>query len=165
MSFTLTVGLLCCGLDVCSVALSGISNLTQKIEFAVEVDPALHESLVGRIPNKAMFTGPKHGDLLARAVETWSIVSCILTGPPCQPFSENGVKKGFDDERFEVLKRVLEIIKYQSTRGLKFLIIENVRGFGQKPKTSNESVLGWVLYACPIHIRTGWVSWRCGHRP
>jgi len=48
----------------------------------------------------------------------------LTSGWPCQPFSQAGLRKGFDDSRSNIFWKILEIVKYHKP---KVVILENVK--------------------------------------
>ena len=74
-------------------------------------------------------------------------IDVVFGGPPCQPFSTAGNRKGFEDARGNVFIRYLDIIGELKPR---YAVIENVRGL-QTTKailkdTEGIAVKGGVLY-------------------
>lgn len=52
-------------------------------------------------------------------------VALLSGGPPCQPFSKSGLRKGIEDERGILFKRYLEFLEVIQPKSF---ILENVRG-------------------------------------
>lgn len=59
-------------------------------------------------------------------------IDVMVGGPPCQPFSTAGARRGFKDDRGNALIRYLDLILALRPR---FAVIENVRGFLSAPMT------------------------------
>ena len=75
----------------------------------------------------------------------------LLAGFPCQPFSNAGLKKGFNDTRGTLFFDIARIVKYHKP---KVLFLENVKGFKNHDKGNTFKVvketlenLGYKVYA------------------
>ncbi len=75
----------------------------------------------------------------------------LLAGFPCQPFSNAGLKKGFDDARGTLFFDIARIIKYHKPR---VVFLENVKGFKNHDKGNTFTVVkqtlesfGYTVYA------------------
>lgn len=109
---------------------SGIGGFALGLQWAggfetvafCEIDKFCQKVLAKNFPGKPIF-GDIH-DLTTNALEQRGIAEIELgtAGFPCQPFSQNGNKKGIDDERFlwAELFRVVRDIQP------KYLLLENV---------------------------------------
>ena len=62
----------------------------------------------------------------------------LLAGFPCQPFSNAGLKKGFDDTRGTLFFDILRITKYHKP---KVLFLENVKGFKNHNKGTTFNII------------------------
>lgn len=74
----------------------------------------------------------------------------LLAGFPCQPFSNAGLKKGFDDIRGTLFFDIARIVKYHNP---KIIFLENVKGFKSHNKGNTFNVvkskleeLGYDIY-------------------
>lgn len=74
----------------------------------------------------------------------------LLAGFPCQPFSNAGHKKGFEDTRGTLFFDICRIVKYHKP---KVILLENVKGFkghdkGRTFKVVGDAIhdLGYTLY-------------------
>ena len=62
----------------------------------------------------------------------------LLAGFPCQPFSNAGLKKGFNDTRGTLFFDIARIIKYHKP---KVVFLENVKGFKNHDKGNTFKVV------------------------
>lgn len=81
----------------------------------------------------------------------------LLAGFPCQPFSNAGHKKGFEDTRGTLFFDICRIVKFHEP---KILFLENVKGFknhdkGRTFKTVQETLnrLGYKIHAQVLNAR------------
>ena len=65
-----------------------------------------------------------HGDITNIPVKDIPSHDLLLAGFPCQPFSQAGLKKGFDDTRGILFFNIAEIIKFHSPS---VIVLENVK--------------------------------------
>jgi DNA (cytosine-5)-methyltransferase 1 len=77
-------------------------------------------------------------------------VALLSGGPPCQPFSKSGLRKGIDDDRGRLFERYLE---YLQVIRPKAFILENVRGLFSSNKGEDFKVIlnlfeetGYTIY-------------------
>jgi len=66
----------------------------------------------------------------------------LLAGFPCQPFSNAGLKKGFDDTRGTLFFDIARIVKYHKP---KVVFLENVKGFKNHDKGNTFRVVKETL--------------------
>jgi len=71
------------------------------------------------------------GDITQIAVEEIPPHDLLLAGFPCQPFSNAGLKKGFQDTRGTLFFNIEEIVKFHQP---KVVLLENVKGFKSHDK-------------------------------
>ncbi len=65
------------------------------------------------------------GDLTLLSPQQIPDTDLIIAGFPCQTFSINGKRKGFEDQRGQIIFYISEILKNKKT---KYFILENVKG-------------------------------------
>lgn len=89
-------------------------------------------------------------------------VEGLVAGFPCPPWSSLGARLGSEDPRAACLESLLVALKAWSSKGLKWFILENVRGIqhhiGGLP-SMQERLMGWfsehmqdTLPACFAHM-------------
>jgi len=91
------------------------------------------------------------GDITKIEPEEIPEFDILLAGFPCQPFSNAGLKKGFNDTRGTLFFNIARIVKYHKP---KVVFLENVKGFknhdkGNTFKVVNQTLkdLGYKVYA------------------
>ena len=103
---------LCCGIGGFHLGLNDCTTV-----LACDIDRHC------RATYEANFGIKPAGDIFDLDPKDISDCDIITAGFPCQPFSIAGLKKGAQDERFNVYSKILEIIKYKKP---KVVILENV---------------------------------------
>lgn len=83
-----------------------------------------------------------HGDITEIEVSSIPQHDILLAGFPCQPFSNAGLRKGFNDTRGTLFFNILEIIKYHHP---KYLLLENVKGLRNHDKGKTFKVIKELL--------------------
>ncbi len=101
--------------------------------------------------------GEVEGNLLEENVFEWDRVDCILSGPPCPPFSAIGRRAGFADDRARVFAIVADIIVSQGHKGCYCCIIEQVPGLDHGRKTADGSA--WDFWVSQVVERAP--MWHC----
>lgn len=84
-----------------------------------------------QITYQANFGHLPHGDITAIGPEEIPEHNVLLAGFPCQPFSNAGLKKGFDDTRGTLFFNIARIVEYHKPE---ILFLENVKGFKNHDK-------------------------------
>ena len=88
--------------------------------------------LRARYTNKrVVHAGPQEGDVMQVNPQSLPDADGLVAGPPCQPFSSIGSKRGWDDDRSQVFRRIIEWIRElanRETNPLRFFALENVVG-------------------------------------
>jgi DNA (cytosine-5)-methyltransferase 1 len=75
----------------------------------------------------------------------------LLGGFPCQPFSNAGLKKGFEDRRGNLFFRIADIIGYHKPR---VVFLENVKGFKNHDKGRTFSTVKLILEGMGYNVYT-----------
>ncbi len=65
------------------------------------------------------------GDLTKLSTEKIPECNLLIAGFPCQAFSIQGLRKGFEDKRGQIIFHIEKILKNE---GIKYFILENVKG-------------------------------------
>jgi len=73
----------------------------------------------------------------------------LLAGFPCQPFSNAGLKKGFDDSRGTLFFDIARIVNYHKP---KVVFLENVKGFKNHNKGQTFATVKRILEEMGYHI-------------
>jgi DNA (cytosine-5)-methyltransferase 1 len=127
----------------------GMSNLGGKCVFASEIDPFARKTYLKNFNiNEEIF----NHDITKMDISKIDDFDILCAGFPCQPFSQAGKKKGFDDNRGNLFFYIADIIKEKQPKAF---FLENVRGikthdFGntfQHIKDIIEKDLGYSFYS------------------
>ena len=119
----------CGGLDL------GFGRAGFKVIWANEYDDALHATYRLNHPRTILNTND------IRTLVGSDIPDCdgIIGGPPCQSWSEGGMRRGIDDPRGQLFLEFIRIVKEKKP---KFFVIENVQGIlDEKHKDSLEGFM------------------------
>jgi len=79
-----------------------------------------------QITYEANYGTKPHGDITKISAEEVPAFDILLAGFPCQPFSNAGHKKGFEDARGTLFFDICRLVDYHKP---KVLFLENVKGF------------------------------------
>jgi DNA (cytosine-5)-methyltransferase 1 len=121
LSKTIKIGTDCSGMEAPVLALRKLRVKYEQV-FSCDIDAAARATI------EANFThGVMYNDITERDNETAPHSHIYVAGFPCQPFSAQGDKKGFSDERGrgKIFFNVLDYIRKQRPR---VFILENVKG-------------------------------------
>jgi len=130
-----------------------LSNLNCECVFASEVDQharkTYEHNFIKKSPN--LFATNFNEDITKVDINSIPEFDIVCGGFPCQPFSQAGYKKGFDDERGNLFFHIAKII---DTKRPKAFFLENVRHLlkHDNGKTFNiikdilENELGYSFY-------------------
>jgi len=94
------------------------SELGGKCVFSSEIDKFARETYL------ANWGEEPYGDITEISPKDIPPFDLLLAGFPCQPFSQAGLQKGFDDTRGTLFFYIAEIIKYHEP---KVVLLENVK--------------------------------------
>ena len=83
-----------------------------------------------------------HGDITKIKPEDIPSFDLLTGGFPCQPFSNAGLKKGFDDTRGTLFFNIAQIIKYHKP---KVVFLENVKGLLSHDKGNTFTTIKRVI--------------------
>lgn len=105
----------CGGLDL------GFEMAGFKVIWANEYDESIYDTYRLNHPNTELNTDD------IRTISGADIPDCdgIIGGPPCQPWSEGGKRRGIDDPRGQLF---FDFIRIVGDKRPKFFVIENVQG-------------------------------------
>lgn len=97
--------------------------------------------------------GAKHGDILkVKPHQLQTRCDFLVAGPPCPPWSSQGVRHSLKDTRAEVFLKILEWVYYLIYfGGLIGVVLENVPGI-QKKRGNKESVMDMFMRVLKTHI-------------
>ena len=126
-----------------------MSSLGGKCVFASEIDPFARKTYLRNFNVKEEAF---NHDITKMEINKIVDFDILCGGFPCQPFSQAGKKKGFDDERGNLFFYIADIIKKKQPKAI---YLENVRGikthdFGntfQCIKDIIEKDLGYSFYS------------------
>ena len=135
----ITLALPCMGLDACSHALADLG-----VPFRVEYGYDTHMGLLGPItdlhgPDAAGIHLGTCGDILAADIASWHRVDGVVSGPPCPPWSSQGLQQGWDDIRAQVFMKVTDVIVDQGYKGAHFFLLEMVEGMAHEAASEKHS--------------------------
>lgn len=126
----------------------GFENVFQSnanFVFSSEIDK------YAKITYSANFDEVPHGDITKIKAEEIPKFDILLGGFPCQPFSNAGLKKGFNDTRGTLFFDIARIIEYHKPQ---VVFLENVKGFKNHDKGNTFKVvkksledLGYKVFA------------------
>ena len=100
---------------------------------------------------EANFKVKPHGDITKIEASEIPAFDILLAGFPCQPFSNAGHKKGFEDARGTLFFDICRIIEYHKP---KILFLENVKGFKGHNKGNTFQVVCNSLKELGYNIHT-----------
>jgi len=93
-------------------------NLPFEVTYSIEWDKKTQEAY------KQIYNTPyTYGDISKINPKELPEVDIIMTSPPCQAYSNAGLKKGMEDDRGKILLETFKIIEFQKP---KIVIFENV---------------------------------------
>ncbi len=129
----------------------GFDKLKANCVFSSEWDK------FSQITYEANFKHKPYGDITKIEAKDIPPFDILLAGFPCQPFSNAGHKKGFEDTRGTLFFDICRIIDFHKPQ---VLLLENVKGFkghnkGQTFATVKKSLedLGYKIYSQVLNSR------------
>jgi DNA (cytosine-5)-methyltransferase 1 len=124
----LKVGTDCSGIEAPIQALTQLGIPFTHV-FSSDIDKFCIQSIKANYEPQIIFgdkDGPfPNGNITTRSIDNVPDIDLYVCGFPCQPFSQAGEKKGFDDKRGNVFWSCLEVIEKKQP---KYFILENVKG-------------------------------------
>ena len=114
-----------------------------------------------QITYKSNFNHEPSGDITKIDEKDIPEFDILLAGFPCQPFSNAGLKKGFEDSRWTLFFDIARILNYHKPR---VVFLENVKGFkshdkGKTFKAVKKTLedMGYKIYAQVLNAKKFWV--------
>lgn len=92
---------------------------------------------------KANFGEEPTGDITKILPEQIPPHDLLLAGFPCQPFSQAGLRKGFDDHRGLMFFHIAQILNYHRPQAF---LLENVKGFKNHDKGRTLKIILSILH-------------------
>ena len=121
----LRVGTDCSGIEAPIQALRQL-KIPFKHIFSSDIDKYCIQSIKANYDPEIIFgdkDGPyPNGDITTRNIDDVPDIDLYVCGFPCQPFSQAGQRKGFEDKRGNVFWSCLEVIERKQP---KYFILEN----------------------------------------
>lgn len=111
-------------------------ELGGKCVFTSEIDKYASQTY------ETNFGEKPHGDITQIHPKDIPAHDLLLAGFPCQPFSQAGLKKGFDDTRGTLFFYIANIIKHHTP---KVVLLENVKRFRTHDKGNTFKVTKTIL--------------------
>ena len=107
-----------------------------KCVFSSEIDKFARQTY------QANYNEEPKGDITQIEPETIPSFDLLLAGFPCQPFSQAGLQKGFDDTRGTLFFYIAEIIKFHQPKAV---LLENVKRLKSHDKGNTFKVMEKTL--------------------
>ena len=126
-----------------------MNNLGGTCVFASEIDPYARKTYLNNFKIKEEIFNHDITNMDIKKINDFDI---LCAGFPCQPFSQAGKKKGFNDDRGNLFFNIADIIKEKKPKAF---FLENVRGikthdFGNTFKCIKDIIendLGYSFYS------------------
>ena len=125
-----------CGIGGIRKGFENIFKSSANFVFSSEIDK------YAKITYDINFGEMPHGDITKIEANNIPDFDILLGGFPCQPFSNAGLKKGFNDTRGTLFFDIIRIIKYHKP---KVVFLENVKGFKNHNKGNTFKVVKETL--------------------
>jgi DNA (cytosine-5)-methyltransferase 1 len=137
----LRIGTDCSGIEAPIQALRQL-GIPHRHVWSSDIDKYCIQSIKSNYEPEILFGDPDgpytEGDITKRDVSLLPDIDLYICGFPCQPFSNAGKRKGFDDVRGNVFFSCLEVIK---TKQPTYFILENVKGLIHHDKGNTWKVI------------------------
>lgn len=91
---------------------------------------------------QANFDEIPHGDITKIPIQKVPRHDVLIGGFPCQPFSNAGLKRGFEDTRGTLFFDIARIVEYRKPS---MVLLENVKGFASHDKGKTLGVVKRIL--------------------
>ena len=111
---------LCCGIGGFRVALESFQKKNTNIRFNCVLSADIKDDAIKTYNLNFNENNKKKNLLEINEIDDFDL---LCAGFPCQPFSSAGNKKGFSDDRGEIIFKIIDICKKYKPR---FVILENV---------------------------------------
>jgi len=111
--------------------------------FSSEID------IFARETYKANFNETPSGDITKIPASEIPTFDILLAGFPCQPFSQAGLRKGFDDIRGTLFFEIYRILKHHKPRAA---LLENVKGLVNHDNGRSLSVIVTMLKSIGYNV-------------
>jgi len=107
---------ICCGMGGFRVSLESFGG---KCLFSCDSDKFVNKTYLENYGEECL------SDITQMDLNSIPYTDVICAGFPCQPFSNSGLRKGFEDERGSVIFSIVELVKIKKPI---VVFLENVRG-------------------------------------
>jgi DNA (cytosine-5)-methyltransferase 1 len=97
-------------------------NLPFEVSYSIEWDKDAQQAYKEIYPTKEVF-----GDISKVNPSSLPPVDIIMTSPPCQAFSNAGLKKALSDDRGRILLETFRLIEYQKPKVVLFENVKNLK--------------------------------------
>ncbi|SEI91062.1 DNA (cytosine-5)-methyltransferase 1 [Allopseudospirillum japonicum] len=114
-----------------------------KCVFSSEIDQFARQTY------QANFGEQPHGDITAIHPSEIPNFDLLLAGFPCQPFSQAGLQKGFEDTRGTLFFYIAKIIEYHQPN---IVLLENVKRLKTHDKGRTYQVMQQTLESLGYHV-------------
>ena len=103
---------------------------------------------------EAYYDDTVSGDISEISVESVEKFDILLAGFPCQPFSQAGHKKGFEDTRGTLFFEIMRFLSHDTKKPKAFLL-ENVKGLKNHDKGNTFRVIEQSIKEAGYHLHSG----------
>ena len=110
----------------------GFEHIGAKCVFSCEIDKFAQQTYL------ANFNDKPHEDIIKIDIKNIPSFDILCAGFPCQPFSNAGLKLGFEDTRGTLFFHIANILKYHKP---KIVFLENVKGLKNHNKGKTYQII------------------------